>query len=316
VTAVQIGDPITQKKFSDVIVKEARDPGLYTSITDNGAGGLSCSVAEMAKECGGCMVHLDRVPLKYPGMAPWEIWISESQERMTLAVPPENLDAFMALMRRRDVEATVIGEFTDSGGAWSVSTVSSSRTGSRILHERSPKKQLKTCSRRPRFRKLTSPARRNLGGTLPRCSGERTSARRSTSPHIRHTVQGAMSSGRCRGRDACRGWLPHESGPGSEKGVGLSRGYSRPTRDRPVQNGRSGIEPHPGLVATRGNARPGSRVLDNFCWCSSDEPGRLWQLKRAAKGCYDCATAIGTPFTSGKDSMFKDFSGSTRTAAR
>ena len=115
VTAVQIGDPITQKKFSDVIVKEARDRGLYRSITDNGAGGISCSVAEMAKECNGCHVHLDKVPLKYPGMAPWEIWISESQERMTLAVPPERCEEFMDLMRRREVEATVIGTFTDSG---------------------------------------------------------------------------------------------------------------------------------------------------------------------------------------------------------
>ena len=115
VTAVQIGDPITQKKFSDVIVKEARDLGLYRSITDNGAGGISCSVAEMAKECNGCHVILDKVPLKYPGMAPWEIWISESQERMTLAVPPEKLDAFMDLMQRREVEATVIGTFTDTG---------------------------------------------------------------------------------------------------------------------------------------------------------------------------------------------------------
>src|SRR5690606_23784254 len=107
--------PITQKKFSDVIVKEARDLNLYHSITDNGAGGLSCSVAEMAKECNGCHVLLDKVPLKYPGMAPWEIWISESQERMTLAVPEESLDECMDLMKRREVEATVIGKFTDSG---------------------------------------------------------------------------------------------------------------------------------------------------------------------------------------------------------
>ncbi|MDD1701929.1 MAG: AIR synthase related protein, partial [Methanoregula sp.] len=115
VTAVQIGDPITQKKFSDVLVKEARDLGLYRSITDNGAGGLSCSVAEMAKESNGCRVDLDKVPLKYPGMAPWEIWISESQERMTLAIPPEKIDEFMDLMKRREVEATVIGEFTGTG---------------------------------------------------------------------------------------------------------------------------------------------------------------------------------------------------------
>jgi phosphoribosylformylglycinamidine synthase len=86
VTAVQIGDPITQKKFSDVIIKELRDKNLYSSITDNGAGGLSSSVGEMAKESGGFIVDLDLVPLKYKGLQPWEIWISESQERMKMEV--------------------------------------------------------------------------------------------------------------------------------------------------------------------------------------------------------------------------------------
>ena len=114
-TAVQIGDPITQKKLSDAIVKEARDLLLYTSITDNGAGGLSCSVAEMAKESGGCMVHLEKVPLKYSGLDPWEIWISESQERMTLSVSPKKWKQFFDLMESRGVEATIIGTFTDSG---------------------------------------------------------------------------------------------------------------------------------------------------------------------------------------------------------
>ena len=114
-TAVQIGDPITQKKLSDAIVKEARDLKLYNSITDNGAGGISCSVAEMARECGGCEVQLDKVPLKYPGLAPWEIWISESQERMTLSVPKNKWDKFNKLMEQRGVEATVIGKFTNSG---------------------------------------------------------------------------------------------------------------------------------------------------------------------------------------------------------
>ena len=89
-TAVQIGDPITQKKLSDAIVKEARGMDLYNSITDNGAGGISCSIAEMAKECNGAIVDLEKVPLKYPGLQPWQIWISESQERMTLSVPKKN----------------------------------------------------------------------------------------------------------------------------------------------------------------------------------------------------------------------------------
>jgi len=105
-TAVQIGDPITQKKFSDCLVKIVRDLKLYNSITDNGAGGLSCSVAEMARECGGCLVELDKVPTKYPGMAPWQIWISESQERMTLAVPPENWEQLQNLLSSQGVEGT------------------------------------------------------------------------------------------------------------------------------------------------------------------------------------------------------------------
>ena len=116
-TAVQIGDPITQKKLSDAIIKEARDRGLYSAITDNGAGGLSSSVGEMAEKTGGFVVDLEKVPLKYAGLAPWEIWISESQERMTLAVPEKDLEALLALFAKRDVEATVIGTFTDSGRA-------------------------------------------------------------------------------------------------------------------------------------------------------------------------------------------------------
>src|SRR5690606_15731909 len=114
-TAVQIGDPITQKKFSDAIVKEIRDKGWYSAITDNGAGGLSSSVGEMGEQSGGFHVELERVPLKYPGMAPWEIWISESQERMTLAVPPENSEKLQELLAKRGSESWVIGKFTNTG---------------------------------------------------------------------------------------------------------------------------------------------------------------------------------------------------------
>ncbi|MBL8969437.1 MAG: hypothetical protein JNK56_02595, partial [Myxococcales bacterium] len=107
VQAVQIGDPITQKMMADLL-HEARELGLYSSITDNGAGGLSSSVGEMAGATGGARIDLARAPLKYPGLAPWEILISEAQERMTLAVPPAHIDAFLALARRREVEASVL----------------------------------------------------------------------------------------------------------------------------------------------------------------------------------------------------------------
>ncbi len=113
-TAVQIGDPITQKRMSDFLLK-ARDLGLYHSITDNGAGGLSSSVGEMAKESGGAWIDLAKAPLKYPGLKPWEILVSESQERMTVAVPPERIEEFLSLAERMGVQATVLGEFTATG---------------------------------------------------------------------------------------------------------------------------------------------------------------------------------------------------------
>ncbi len=114
VQAVQIGDPITQKMMADFLL-EARDLGLYSGMTDNGAGGLSSSVGEMAQSTGGARIDLARAPLKYPGLAPWEILISEAQERMTLAVPQDSIAAFLELARRREVEASVLGEFTNTG---------------------------------------------------------------------------------------------------------------------------------------------------------------------------------------------------------
>jgi len=111
---VQIGDPYTQKKMHDFIL-EARDQDLITFITDNGGGGLSSSIGESARFSNGCEVHLDKVPLKYEGLDQWEIWISESQERMTVAVSPKDLDQFMSLGEKHAVECTVIGRYTHSG---------------------------------------------------------------------------------------------------------------------------------------------------------------------------------------------------------
>jgi len=111
---VQIGDPYTQKKMHDFLL-EARDEGLVRFITDNGGGGLSSSVGESARFSNGARVELETVPLKYEGLDQWEIWVSESQERMTVAVGPEDLDRFMALSRKHAVESTVIGQYRDDG---------------------------------------------------------------------------------------------------------------------------------------------------------------------------------------------------------
>ena len=111
---VQIGDPYTQKKMHDCLL-DARDEGLIRFITDNGGGGLSSSIGESALFSNGCDIQLEKVPLKYDGLDQWEIWISESQERMTVAIDPVNLDRFMALSRQHAVESSVIGTYTDTG---------------------------------------------------------------------------------------------------------------------------------------------------------------------------------------------------------
>ncbi|MFA4859818.1 AIR synthase-related protein [Methanoregula sp.] len=313
VTAVQIGDPITQKKFSDVIVKEARDLGLYRSITDNGAGGISCSVAEMAKECGGCTVTLDNVPLKYPGMAPWEIWISESQERMTLAIPQENLDAFMELMQRRDVEATVIGTFTDSGRCivdYDNKTVMDISLD--FLHDGLPKKLLKTTYTKKTFAEPTSPCPGRLDTTLlAMLKRKNLCSHEFISIQYDHTVQGGHVLGPVQGTGRVQSVASLTKVlPGSKRGVGLSQGlFPSYAEIDPYLMAGAGIDTAiRGLIAT-GIPLDAIAILDNFCWCSSDEPERLGQLKLAAQGCYDFSTAFGTPFISGKDSMFNDFSG-------
>jgi phosphoribosylformylglycinamidine synthase len=111
---VQIGDPYTQKKMHDFLL-EARDEGLIRFITDNGGGGLSSSIGESARFSNGCEIQLEKVPLKYDGLDQWEIWISESQERMTVAIDPDHLERFMVLSRLHEVESTVIGTYTNTG---------------------------------------------------------------------------------------------------------------------------------------------------------------------------------------------------------
>ncbi|MFH1106742.1 MAG: AIR synthase-related protein, partial [Candidatus Micrarchaeota archaeon] len=312
-TAVQIGDPITQKKFSDAIVKEARDKALYSSITDNGAGGLSCSVAEMAKECGGCRVQLDKVPLKYPGMAPWEIWVSESQERMTLAVPPEKLAEFMELMKRREVEATVIGEFNGDGKCvveFKGRTVMDVEL--EFLHEGLPEKRLKTEYKQKKFDEPEMKCPENLNATmLDMLKRKNICSKEFISTQYDHVVQGGHVIGPVQGKGRVQGVSSVSKVVlGSPKAVALSQGaYPLYSDIDAYFMAAAGID-----TAIRGLVAVGVRLekialLDNFCWCSSNDPARLGQLKRAAKACYDYSTCYGTPFISGKDSMFNDFKG-------
>lgn len=313
VGAVQIGDPITQKKLSDAIVKEARDQKLYNSITDNGAGGISCSVAEMAKESNGCLVNLEKVPLKYPGLEPWKIWISESQERMTLAVPKNKWKKFSELMISRDVEATIIGKFNDSGRCvvnYHKKTIMD--IDMKFLHDGLPVRPMKTKSIKNIFKEPVIPQQKNLNEVLLIMMKRlNITGFEFISKQYDHEVQANSVIKPLQGK----GKINSETSVikpvfSSNRAVVISQGlYPSYSEIDCYQMAGSSIDTAVRNLVVAGADINKIHLLDNFCWCSSNDPQRLYQLKKAAQGCYDFAKIYETPYISGKDSMFNDFKG-------
>lgn len=317
-TAVQIGAPITQKKMADFLL-EARDLGLFTCITDNGAGGLSSSIGEMARTPGGCAIHLDRAPLKYAGLAPWEIFVSEAQERMSLSVAPEQIDAFMTLAARREVEATDLGEFTDSGyleclyGGGVVASLEME-----FLHEGVPTMQLRAelSPQKPAApieveeSDLTQ-ALKNVLGTLNVCSKE------SFVRMYDHEVQGQSVLKQFQGveMDGPGDAAVLRPVPGSNRGLavacGLAPKYS--DLDTYAMMAASIDETVRNLVCV-GTQLGTIAGLDNFCWPdpvesekTPDGAHKLAQLVRCCEALYDGCVAYDIPLISGKDSMKNDY---------
>lgn len=311
-TAVQIGDPITQKKLSNAIIREARDRDLYTSITDNGAGGISGSIGEMAKESNGCIVDLNKVPLKYPGLSAWQIWISESQERMTLAVPKQKWAAFKKVCERHGVEATRVGTFTRSGKCVVThhgKTVMD--VGLAFLHDGRPITKQKTSKPAAVVSKKkfdTPDLEESVVQILARPS---VGSIAFISRQYDHEVQGSSVTKPIEGKGAVNTDaailkpLPH-----SERGIVLSHGYCPwYSAIDTYAMAAAAIDTAVANAVCAGASLDYLAILDNFCWSSSQKPERLYELKRAAKACHDVAVAYGTPFISGKDSMFNDFRG-------
>ncbi|MFA5821347.1 MAG: AIR synthase-related protein [Candidatus Gracilibacteria bacterium] len=312
-TAVQIGDPITQKKLSDAIVKEARALDLYDSITDCGAGGISCAVPEMAKECGGCEVDLERVPTKYPHLDPWEIWISESQERMVLAIPPEKFEKFKELLNRRGVEVTAIGTFSDSGRCivkFNSETIMDLDLN--FLHDGLPKKTLTTTYEKIRHKEPRFPEPADLTDILHRMlTRPNLSSFEFISHQYDHEVQGGAVLKPLQGKGKVNSNTSvTKPFPESTRGIVCSQAlHPRYSEIDTYHMAACSIdEAIRNVIAAGGNLKH-LALLDNFCWCSSNEPHRLGQLKATAQACYDYATTYRTPFISGKDSMFNDFKG-------
>jgi phosphoribosylformylglycinamidine synthase II len=313
-SAVQIGHPIHEKLTLDVIL-EARDEGLYNAITDCGAGGLSSAVGEMAEQLGA-VVHLDRVPLKYPGLAPWEIWLSEAQERMVLAVPAAALDPMAELAAARDVEMTVLGEFTGDRVLRILNDeMTVGELDCKFLHGGIPRQRLEAEWVPP----VTQAAVIELGadptsiflGLLgdPNIASKEDIVRR-----YDHEVQGGTVVKPFSGiaetgpMDAAVVTpLPIQPGiPGAALAVGTNPAYGAID---PYRMAWANLDEAVRNVVAVGADPDRISILDNFSWGNPRLPDRLGSLIRCTQGCYDAAVAYGTPFISGKDSLNNEYTG-------
>lgn len=312
--SVQIGDPITEKGLIDVIVR-ARDLELYNDITDCGAGGLSSAVGEMASTIG-CDVDLTCVKLKYPGLAPWEIWLSEAQERMVVAVAPEKISALQNLCDTFNTELTDIGEFTGKNrlvvryGEKSVVNMDNE-----FLHDGIPQRQLKAVIREQKIENSNSSVPNHLISShlLSLLSSPNIASK---APVIRiydHEVQGGTVVKPLTGIEAD---APSDAavikpiGTKGTKGIVLSNGINPEFGKRDAYQMAWSVMDE----AIRNTVAVGAdperiAVLDNFCWGDPLRPETLGSLVEACRGCHDASLFYGTPFISGKDSLNNEYLG-------
>ncbi len=312
--SVQIGDPIIEKLVSDVLT-EARDAGLFVGITDCGAGGFSSAIGEIAAELGAD-VNLDAAPLKYPGLAPWEVWLSEAQERMVLAVPADALAALKAICDAHEVSMADLGAFRSDGQLivrYAGKTLLD-LPGS-FLHEGRPARQM-TASR------PTPPATTGARDCAAIMSDATAILRRV----LAHSdVRSNESVVRGYDHEILGGTIGrpfvgvHNDGPAdaavisplkASSGRGLAIGIGMNCRtgviDAKRMAGASIDEAIRNVVAVGANPRQVA-LLDNFSWGDPRKPATLGQLVEAVEACCEGAASFSAPFVSGKDSLNNEY---------
>ena len=307
--SVQIGDPVVEKLLIDVLIG-AED--LFTAITDCGAGGLSSAVGEMGEHVGAD-VELDLVPLKYPGLEPWEIWLSEAQERMVIAVAPDKLPAIQARCDYYGVEMADIGSFTGDG----LLVVRSGGVPALVmttdfLHNGRPQRQMTATMPRPN---RTAPIGRTVGdprGTLLRLLAHRNIASKASTIHrYDHEIMGATAVrpliGQMSDAPADGVVLANPTGSiGIAIGIGVNpwhgihdaEAMAYSVVDEAIRNVVA-VGADPDRVA----------LLDNFSWGDPRRASTLGELVAAVDGCCAAALAYSAPFVSGKDSLNNEYRG-------
>jgi phosphoribosylformylglycinamidine synthase subunit PurSL len=331
-SAVQLGDPLTQKRMTAFLL-EARDLGLYRAITDNGAGGLSSSVGEMALLSGGATFDVSLAKTKYSGLKPFELVVSESQERMTLAVPPAQLSEFLVLARKRGVEVSDLGEFTQSGRLviqYEGKPVAD--LDLKFLHHGVPKMELAAEWKMPQISfesSATAPQLMEVYQSkaaqilLNLMSRPNIASKEWLIRQYDHEVQG-MSV--VKPLHTVAPGTPHSwSGPNdagvvkpkvnSDEGLAVGCGINPKLSDLdPYLMAQSAVDEAVRNVLCVGAefGKPESvlALVDNFCWPDPvDDPLKTAWLVRACFGLREAALALSTPLVSGKDSMKNDYRG-------
>ena len=318
-SAVQIGDPITQKKMIDMVL-EARDLGLIQVITDNGAGGLSSSVGELAELTGGADLDLAAVPLKQPGLSKWEILVSESQERMTIGINPEDCEEFEKLAKLHEVEATAVGKFTDSGAfvvRYGDETVAHLPIS--FLHDGCPQLQLESEWQEPKHRPIIFPSADavEMGKILSRLMARPNVASKEwwVRSYDHEVIAQSVIKPFC--------GVNHDA-PGDAAVIAPIQGK---TQGAVISNGivprYSDIDSYAMAAASIDEALRNAVCvgvdleliagLDNFCWPDPVESAKtpdgrykLAQLVRANRALDEVCRAYNLPCISGKDSMKND----------
>lgn len=342
-SAVQIGNAIEEKRTFDAIMI-ARDRGLIRAITDCGAGGYSSAVGEMGEELGA-VVKLESIDLKYQGLAPWEIWISESQERMVMAVDPKDIKELEKIFSGYNVDIVVIGEFTGDRKlkiTWEGQIVCDLEM--EFIHNGLPQRTMEGAWREP---KLSEPdigepiifAEQEVSSLPPPLSRMGEGARRageardraksyneifkkvlahwnvcSKEPIVRrydHEVMGTSALKPYSGvkKDAPNDAVIVEPVLGSGKGLAVAHGLN-PTYNKihPYWGAASAFDECVRNMVATGVDPENIALLDNFIW-PFPEKEELGQLDQAVDACYDITTAWKMPLVSGKDSLSSTYRG-------
>lgn len=310
-SVVQIGHAIVEKKVLDVLL-QARDKELYRSVTDCGAGGFSSAMGELGSETG-IKVQLAKAPLKYPGLAPWEIWVSESQERMVFAVPPQNWPALKALFDAENVEAVEMGEFTtDKRLTVMYGDEVVANLDMDFLHNGTPKLHLKAVWNAAEYRqKHASDTKKTVEGDVTQTlrallTHPVIASKESVIRQYDHEVQGGSIIKPLMGaqHDGPADAAVFRPNLKSWRGVAISNGLNPEIgKWDPYLMAKFAVDEAVRNLVAVGGGLLQTAILDNFCWGDSKDPVELAALVRASEGCLEAAKAYEAPFISGKDSF-------------